>query len=176
MVALANALLVLTDGRDDRVYLPSERRIDPLQCIHDLAEVHGTDHEQVDVALAGRPTRRQGPEDEGERDAVAQRLERIPKHVHQPGCLEHQTLEFREDRGLPVGAVKNLVATRAASENPGVLEGLQLPLHGARRGLRPAGDLAHVILLLRMTEQEPEDPAASLAEQDGGSGCGRSLV
>ena len=133
--------------------------------IHRFGKGHTADDEQIEIACRGLFTAGHRPVDEGDIDAVLKWLQRSANDGSHTECFDDDVLEFLEDRRVGIGAKIDLVSPLFPQQQARLGEAFELELYLADSGCGGFDDLAEVIGLVRVTEQQRKDIAPRLAEQ-----------
>jgi hypothetical protein len=131
----------------------------------DGREVDVADDEQIDVASGPHSAPRGRTEHEGDRGPIHQGRERLAQDIGQPDRLGEDAPEFGEYWRVTIRLEIHLPAPNRSLQEPGGGQLAKLPLHGPEPGAGQPCDLAQVVRLVGMPQEQAEHAAASASEQ-----------
>ena len=114
------------------------------------------DHQHIDVARCFVSGSSQRAVDERGHDLARKRLQHTPDRFHGADSLQHQTVELREDRRLPIRLVQLLVSLLHDRNDPDSREALELAMHGAGPAPCEADQLPAVKAPVGLAEQQAQ--------------------
>jgi hypothetical protein len=153
-------------GVHGRIDVSSELLLRGTRHPDDFGKRHVADDEQVDVACRPELCARGRAEDERDLDRIDNRRESLADELHDSERLDHEVPQLGEDRGGTIRLEVDLSPAHGPLQHRRSRQQLKLALYRARGSVSPAKDLADVICLVRMAQQQAEHPLARLAEQD----------
>ncbi|MHB1122381.1 MAG: hypothetical protein ACYC0T_06605 [Ramlibacter sp.] len=113
-----------------------------------------------------------GAVDERGVDLRRQWRKRRAEHIPQPGRLEHQAAQFGENWGGGVRLVVLLIPLRGDSQQTGLGQGCQFPLHRATPRLRERQDLVGEEAPVGVAVEEGKHPLPHLGKERVGHAAG----
>ena len=147
---LASELLRTVDRRID---ITAQTSLGVSERCHNLPEGDVTDHQQIKVACGPQLSFWRRAVKESYPDRLGQRSQRLADDLCRAGGLEEQLLKFGKDRRFSVRLKIHLAPFHCPGDKSRLGERPQFALHGALRGARLSGELAHVEALVRMPVQ-----------------------
>ena len=151
---------------DRGVHVPSQSFLRRDQGGRHDVESSVPDDEEIDVAVGAQLPACSRAKHESHSDLVSQRRQRLAQDVDERCGLQKQGLKLREDSSISIRLEVDLASLGRPAEQAGPGEPVELLLHGPLGGAGLPDDLTKVERGLGVAEQQPEHPAASLAEQD----------
>ena len=165
MLAGGDAVAEFSRRVHGRVHVTLQRALGFGEHVHDFAERHVSDHEQIDVAVVVQLASRRRAIHEGYANAIGQRRKCSSKHVGQPRGLDEQRLQLRKHRRAAVRPEIHLAPVGATRHEPRPDERAQFALHGSRRKAGLPHDLAQKELLVRPAQQPAQDQPPRSSEE-----------
>lgn len=114
------------------------------------------DHHEIEIAIGSRRAGGHGPEDECEGNLWRERHQRVMEDGAECCGLEHQPMQFIEDRRPSIGLIVPLIPYAGHGDEFGVPERSELPLHRTGATPDPTDDLAGKKPLVGMPKEEGE--------------------
>lgn len=153
---------------DRRVHVSPQ----PLLCLRQRAddggEVDLADDEQVDVASRTQLAPGGRTEDEGDQSPARERRKGLAEDVGQPGGLGEDALKLGEHRSVAIRLEIHLSALHRPPQESGGGQLFEFPLRGPEPCAGQPRDLAKVVRLVRVPQQQAEHPASGAPKQHRG--------
>ena len=153
---------------DRRVHVSPQPFLCLRQRADDGGEVDLADDEQVDVASRAQLAPRGRAKDEGDQPPVHEGRKRLAEDVGQPRRLGEDAQKLREDRSGAIRLEIHLSASHRPLQESRGSQLMEFPLHRAKSRAGQSCDLAKVVRLVGVPQQQGKHPAARASEQHRG--------
>ncbi len=151
-----------------RIDLAAQVLLRRRQGLDRILELQFADEHEIHVAARALLAARDRTVDECGLDAAGEGSQRFAQHIGYAGRLLQDAAQLFVDWGIRIGLVMHLVALASAKQQPGFGKRSQLAIQGIRRSVRYAGDLADVVRLAGMEQQQRQHVAAVGAKEKVG--------
>lgn len=168
MVPGAEFLAEFRGWAEDRVYFPSEARLDRPEGVDDFKKRDRPYNEHVDVARVPQLPACRRSEHERDSDPAAESRQRLAQDIGDTRGLGEQAIQLREDGRRPLRLEVDLPTADSPAQQARRHQSPQFALNGTMAGTGAADDFPEMEFLVRAGQEPSQNTPAGYSEQDGG--------